>query len=86
MVTDNYWFENALLKVNQECLNKILKDDDILVLQQYFVMSSKFDLIAGEKRQCDYWSSVLKKSKYHHGLLFVNTCRAMTLIKKMHCL
>lgn len=63
MVTDNYWFENALLKVNQECLNKILKDDDILVLQQYFVCLQSLTLIAGEKRQCDYWSSVLKKIK-----------------------
>lgn len=63
MVTDNYWFENALLKVNQECLNKILRDDDILVLQQYFVCLQSLTLIAGEKRQCDYWGSVLKKIK-----------------------
>lgn len=63
MVTDNYWFENALLKVNQECLNKILRDDDILVLQQYFVCLQSLTLIAGEKRQCDYWGSVLKKKQ-----------------------
>ena len=49
------WLEDALLKVNQECFEKILRDNDISILQRYLFELCETSQAAGENNQSTFW-------------------------------
>lgn len=55
------WLEAALLKVNQECFEKILRDNDISTLQRYLLNLCTASQTAGEHNQSAFWVHYLEK-------------------------
>lgn len=60
-IRDYYWFEDKMLDINQNCLEKLLRDDDIVTLQRYLLNISDVSKIAGENMEYLYWSEYLGK-------------------------
>lgn len=58
---DYYWFEDKLLEINQGCFEKVLKDDDITILQRYFTNLRTISQAAGEHIENLYWVHYLEK-------------------------
>ena len=55
------WFEDELLKTNQICIEKFLKDDDILMIQRYLTKLLDISQAAGKSNQADYWLRNLER-------------------------
>lgn len=60
-VKNNNWFEDELIEVNQTCIEKIISDDDILMLRQHLLNLRDISQAAGKKHQESYWVSYLGK-------------------------
>ena len=55
-----HWFEEELLKINQECIEKFLKDDDVSMVQRYLINLCTISQTAGEWNQDLYWIHYLE--------------------------
>ena len=58
-VRDMWWFENEILKVNNLCLDKLLKDDDYTLLIKYLLDIAKLSKQAYKGDAEGYWTEQL---------------------------
>jgi len=59
-VNDKWWFEDAILKVNQIGVEKMLKDEDTIALYQYILNLHELSKRAYDADALEYWLRHLK--------------------------